>query len=222
MQQMQVTVPKGISPGMPFMVNTPTGQMQVTCPPGVSAGGQMLVNVPAPPVMVQAVPVPTGADQGGVVMGMVIPEQPMVQAMPMQQSMQREASPMGAGGGLPWRFSLQLDKKSRLSELKASSQSPIPVISPSEWAEIIAAIDETQRANFFYDCTPCEGVYWCFPGGPIQCAACFLNPITWILCICPVEAKKSAAKSKIEPIVSKYGLKFRWEDGMELCAVIEQ
>ena len=44
MQQMQVTVPAGVSPGMPFMVNTPTGQVQVTCPPGVSAGGQMLVN----------------------------------------------------------------------------------------------------------------------------------------------------------------------------------
>ena len=45
MQQMQVTVPEGIGPGMPFMVNTPSGLMQITCPQGVTAGGQMLVNV---------------------------------------------------------------------------------------------------------------------------------------------------------------------------------
>ena len=55
-----------------------------------------------------------------------------------------------------------------------------------------------------------------------QTALCMCNPITCIFCICPVEAKKKAAKSKIEPIVSKYGLKFRFIDGMEIHAVIEQ
>ena len=49
MQQMQVTVPAGVGPGMAFQVNTPAGPMQVTCPPGATAGGQMLVNVPAAP-----------------------------------------------------------------------------------------------------------------------------------------------------------------------------
>ena len=87
MQQMQVTVPDGIGPGMAFMVDTPSGQMQVTCPPNASAGGQMLVNVPAaqPVMMVQAVSV--GAEQGGVVMGTAIPEAPVggvVAPVPMQ------------------------------------------------------------------------------------------------------------------------------------------
>ena len=80
---MQVTVPAGIGPGMPFMVNTPSGQMQVTCPQGVMAGGQMLVNVPdAQPAMVQAVP--AGAEQGGVVMGIPVVVEAVVAPMPMQ------------------------------------------------------------------------------------------------------------------------------------------
>ena len=62
MQQMQVTVPKGIGPGMPFQVNTPTGPMQVVCPDGAFAGGQMMVNVPmAPAPLVMATPVGMGA-----------------------------------------------------------------------------------------------------------------------------------------------------------------
>ena len=51
---MQVTVPDGVFPGMPFQVETPTGPMQVTAPPGSQPGGQMLVNVPAAPVVVVA------------------------------------------------------------------------------------------------------------------------------------------------------------------------
>ena len=50
MQQMQVTVPPGIGPGMPFAVNTPAGQtLQVVCPPDAVPGSPMLVNVPAEP-----------------------------------------------------------------------------------------------------------------------------------------------------------------------------
>ena len=51
MQQMQVTVPAGIGPGMPFTVATPAGQMQVVCPEGAVAGGQMVVNVPVSAVV---------------------------------------------------------------------------------------------------------------------------------------------------------------------------
>ena len=84
-QQMQVTVPAGVGPGMPFMVDTPSGQVQVTCPPGAMAGGQMLVNVPAaqPVMMVQAVP-----DQ--IVMGVAM-DAPMAQpvAAPNAQEMGR-------------------------------------------------------------------------------------------------------------------------------------
>ena len=46
MQQMKVTVPAGVEPGVQFQMNTPAGPMMVTCPAGVSAGGEMMVNVP--------------------------------------------------------------------------------------------------------------------------------------------------------------------------------
>ena len=55
MQQMQVTVPDGVGPGMPFIVDTPAGQMQVICPVDATAGGPMIVNVPVQAVVAQAV-----------------------------------------------------------------------------------------------------------------------------------------------------------------------
>jgi hypothetical protein len=63
MNQMEVIVPAGVSPGMPFTVNTPAGQMQVTCPPDAHSGAKMIVNVPvmqvaAVPTVVQAAPQP--------------------------------------------------------------------------------------------------------------------------------------------------------------------
>ena len=60
--QMQVTVPEGVSPGMPFQVITPNGPVQVTCPPGMSGGGLLLVNVPVPVV-------------DAVAMGVLLPEE---------------------------------------------------------------------------------------------------------------------------------------------------
>ena len=227
MQQMQVTVPAGVGPGMAFQVNTPAGPMQVTCPPGATAGGQMLVNVPAAPQpVVMAQPV-SPRDTPVVAAQPIAAPQPMVMAQPMMaQPMmgQPMAQPVatGAGSGLPFKLSINVGQKAKMSELKARSQSPIPVISPSEWSEIIDAIDATQRANPFYDCPVCECVYFCVPGGPIQCLLCMVNPITCICHFMPVEAAKKAAKSKIDPIVSKYGLKFRWEDQMEIYAIIEQ
>ena len=86
MQQMQVTVPAGIGPGMPFTVLTPAGQMQVVCPEGAVAGGQMVVNVPAvqsaqpmpivQPMMMAAPPVASAP----IIMGATVVEQPMVMA----------------------------------------------------------------------------------------------------------------------------------------------
>ena len=93
MQQMQVTVPAGIGPGMPFTVATPAGQMQVVCPEGAVAGGQMVVNVPVSAV-VQPTPMqvvqPTAmqvvqpvAQEGApapIIMGTTVVEQPMMMA----------------------------------------------------------------------------------------------------------------------------------------------
>ena len=46
MSQMQVMIPAGVSPGMPFQVNTAAGPMQFVCPQNAQGGMQMMVNVP--------------------------------------------------------------------------------------------------------------------------------------------------------------------------------
>ena len=100
MQQMQVTVPAGIGPGMPFTVLTPAGQMQVVCPEGAVAGGQMVVNVPmsgtpavqsaqpmqvVQPVAMQVVqPVAQMGAEAPIIMGTTVVEQPMMMAAPPQ------------------------------------------------------------------------------------------------------------------------------------------
>ena len=301
-QMMQVIVPAGVGPGMPFQVDTPAGPMQVTCPPNAAAGSQMMFNVPAAPqpvamaVPMMAVPMadalsaactaaecinaleqirdeasgghndPTarsdlaaaaklkkeqlGADwtvdvaealgqalralaEGQPASVPVVAAQPMTaapQPMVMQRPMMEQPPMMGqpvalgaVGGGLPWKVSLNVAEKTQLSQVKASGQSPIPVISANEWREIVEALDALQRTNFFYDCPCCELAYWCIPLGPVQSVLCILNPVTCILCIRPMEAAKTAAKAKIEPIVGKYGLKFRIDDTMAgMFAFIEQ
>jgi len=45
-EQMVVSVPAGIMPGMAFEVNTPHGALTVTCPPDGKMGGQILVELP--------------------------------------------------------------------------------------------------------------------------------------------------------------------------------
>ena len=84
MTQMQVTVPAGIGPGMPFIDNTPGGgQMEVTCPPDAVAGGQMLVNVPAATIGSVAAVAPTVlAEAEPIVMGVVMDAQ-LVAAQPV-------------------------------------------------------------------------------------------------------------------------------------------
>ena len=84
--EMQVTVPAGVGPGTPFLVNTPSGQMQVTCPLNASAGSQMIVNVP----MAQSPPadVPMGVpamQMGQPMMAQPMMAQPMM-AQPMMQN----------------------------------------------------------------------------------------------------------------------------------------
>ena len=99
MQQMQVTVPAGIGPGMPFTVLTPAGQMQVVCPEGAVAGGQMVVNVPAvqsaqpmpivQPTMMAAPPVASAP----IIMGATVVEQPMMMAAPPQPQVMAVVQP---------------------------------------------------------------------------------------------------------------------------------
>ena len=92
MQQMQVNVPAGIGPGMPFEVNTPAGLMQVVCPQGATAGSPMLINVPqatcsgAPIVVAQAQYLHPSANEEPILMGTAV-SQPIV--APAASSMAR-------------------------------------------------------------------------------------------------------------------------------------
>lgn len=95
-QQMQVVIPEGVSPGMPFQVITPSGPMQVVCPPGAAAGSPIMVSVPvvaqavAQPMVVAAQsmeePIMMGtaldASQGATMVGSA----PAPQSMSMQRS----------------------------------------------------------------------------------------------------------------------------------------
>ena len=60
MQQMQVTVPAGVGPGMPFQVNTPAGPMNVAIPEGKAEGESFAFQyqAPAQPAVAVAVAMP--------------------------------------------------------------------------------------------------------------------------------------------------------------------
>lgn len=146
-QQMQVTVPAGVSPGMLFQVNTPAGPMQVTCPNGATAGSSMVVNVPMAPVVVEAVAMPL-TDQPAV---MVAPQpmQMMVQptgAMPMAHTMHRELHkvPLDLGNKVP-------DEPPPL----------LAALSGTDWSLVVQHINEHQRTNGFSNCPVAEaGLYY--------------------------------------------------------------
>ena len=55
---MQVTVPDGVGPGMPFIVNTPSGSMQVTCPENATSGTTIVIDTP---IVVSAIPMAVAA-----------------------------------------------------------------------------------------------------------------------------------------------------------------
>ena len=80
-QQMMVTVPAGVAPGMPFVVQTPTGMMQITCPPEAYAGGQLMINIP------QTAPVAMPMQSACAVQQppMAVPVQQPACAVPVQQ-----------------------------------------------------------------------------------------------------------------------------------------
>ena len=214
MEQMEVTVPAGVSPGMPFSVNTPAGQMQVTCPPDAYAGGKMVVNVPtAQPGIQLAMAQPVMAAP----QPMVMQAQPMaMQAQPMMM-----AAPMAGGGTV--EIKLALEHKQKLAEQRAviPPQLAAKGMDKNDWDEVCRQLQMFQQANFFYDCPGMECVYWCIPGGPVQCVACLFNPITWVVCICPAESKKKEIIAQCNPILNKYSYALKFgEDGMEPKAVI--
>ena len=224
---MQVTVPAGVSAGMPFVVNTPAGQMQVTCPPGASAGGQMIVNVPAAPapmVMAQEAPMVV-AEQ--VFMGQAL--EPMAQPLapvgqPVGQPMATPATNSGPPGQKVWSQNLNLDNKSKVADAakNAVEHGAVPPsllergVTPNDYVHIAEQLDKVQRANFFYDCpsgSMCECCYFCCPGGPLQALLCICNPVTCILCLQPVEKAKEAGKSALNaPVLYKYGLELKYAD----------
>ena len=136
---MQVTVPPGAIPGMPFAVNTPAGQMQVTCPEGVSPGCQMIVNVPAAPTaaatavaapvpLVMGNPVSDAGSQTGIVM----------------------AQPASAAAQTQILYKMQLDEADCSKYKDPPSDVPYQLVNcgvgSSEWEACRTHILEHQRA----------------------------------------------------------------------------
>ena len=219
LQQQMVTVPAGVGPGMPFMVNLQDGsQMQVTCPPDAQAGGQMIVNVP-----MVAAPEP-------LMMGTVLQEQapvPLVAATPVLAPV-----PMAMGNpnaaaapGLTFKFPCSAEKGKGLEATFGTGVPPALSsrgMTQGEWSECCDALKEVYNAQFFKNCTALECIYFCVPGGPLQAACCLCNPVTCVLCIQPVESAKNTCVAKCNPILSKYGYMARavdWdmEDTIEFC-----
>ena len=215
-----MTVPAGIGPGMPFMVNAPGGeQMQVVCPPNAQAGMQMLVNVP-----VATVPEP-------IMMGFALSEQtatpvPVVQAVavqaPVPMTMGTTSAAATPGGTLT--FLCNTDKgKAMVAALANGVPSALASrgMTQAEWSECAEALKDIYNAQFFKDCPVFEGCYYCCPGGPIQAFLCVCNPVTCIVCIQPVERKRDACVAKCSPILHKYGYMARkgkeWENGILFC-----
>ena len=85
-------------------------------------------------------------------------------------------------------------------------------MSQAEWAECCKAVNSVADAQFFKACPGLETLYYCFPGGPIQCALCLVNPCTCILCSGPVEKARKACRDKCTTILSKYQYKVRLPD----------
>ena len=83
---MQVVIPEGVSPGMPFQVNTLSGPMQVVCPPGAAAGSPIMVHVPVN-VVAQAVAQP-----------IVVAAQPMEEPIMMGTAMDVSQAPPSVVG----------------------------------------------------------------------------------------------------------------------------
>lgn len=207
---MQVTVPEGVGPGMPFAVNTPSGQMQVTCPPGVSAGGAIIVNVPMPTAQAVVIapgtlPMPTA--QAAV----VIAPAPLVMGEPLETGPPvLHATPSGApikvcvGAGAREEFKRRKDEVPM--QLVAAG------MDGSEWTAVMAELEQVLQAQYFYNYPRLECVYWCVPGGPIQCVLCLCNPVTCCLCIQPVEGAKKRAKPAVDAILNRYGYEAVWPD----------
>lgn len=94
-------------------------------------------------------------------------------------------------------------------------------MSPAEWAECCEALHGVTDAQFFKDCPELEGLYFCFPGGPIQCALCLINPCTCILCLRPLDTAKKACRDKCTPILSRYQYEVRLPDDFDDPIIFE-
>ena len=113
MSQMQVTVPAGIGPGMPFLVNMPGAQMQVTCPEGVSAGGQMNITT----AVVMAAPAPMQMAQAA-------PMQPVPMGTPALAVGTQVYGAPKVSMGAPWKCSIEIGNQSAIEAMKRSEAVP--------------------------------------------------------------------------------------------------
>ena len=196
---MQVTVPAGVGPGMPFQVNTAAGAMQVICPPDTSAGMPMLVNVPSvapqPMAMAQAQPMTALPAQPVVVQGIVLPAE--------------GGQPMSASTGVPAGNRLLLKLNVDLGggcEDNTPPRSPPPelsMISSNDWTVVREGIEAYRKSSGFYAC-PCVEVACCLTCCCIVCCPVFVA-------VGKYDSRKKALEEKTIPdlnaLLRKYGIR---------------
>ena len=88
-----------------------------------------------------------------------------------------------------------------------------------EYREVMDAIESVVTANPFINCKTVECVYWCCPGGPLQMALCCCNPVTWML-YAPQDKAKKASVERLRPILDKYGVMLKYEEGTSSSTAI--
>ena len=57
-------------------------------------------------------------------------------------------------------------------------------------------------------------MYWCVPGGPLQWVLCMFNPVSCIVCICPMESAKGPTGDAINNVLQANRITCKVESDM--------
>lgn len=77
------------------------------------------------------------------------------------------------------QLNLEADKYAAMRDMPAHMNLLVAHgVRQEEWYQIHSEIDEVRKAGPCYNQPFCECLYFCVPGGPVQCLLCMCNPIT--------------------------------------------
>ena len=199
---MQVTVPPGVQPGMPFQVNTPAGPMQVVCPPDAIAGSPMLINVPAAVVAPQPV-----------IMAEAMAA-PVIMATPVEPTV----TPMAPVGAMPVVgnrvvHTIGIDLGGGCEDHKPPMEPPaaLTMLRGNEWELVRKHINEHQKSSGFYNC-PCVEAAMCLT----CCCGCVCCPV--FIAVGNYDARNKKMKGERIPDINRAlaskGMRVEFVDGM--------